>query len=257
MTLRTLESAYPDYRHTFEGNDIRGLDLYTEGGERVGSVDDVLVDDEGRFRYLVIHTSAWMQGKSVLLPIGLSRIDYEARRVYADGLSKRQVEQLPEYQANVPIDRTYETRVRNVYREQPLEASAPLESSMPLEGTAMRTSGTAATRETVAPPRTTEPVRVTEVPGRRETMGTPEPVSTPGVSNTVGTPGTTAAIGTTGVTETAETRPTVVTSETTETMGTASSDAYPYDHDPDMYEVTDRNHQLLKQHQEQLRTYRR
>lgn len=239
MTLRTLESAYPNYRHTFEGNDVKGQDLYTAGGERVGSVEDVLVDDEGRFRYLVIHPSAWMQGKSVLLPIGLSRIDYTARRVYVNGLSRQQVEQLPEYQANVPIDRTYETRVRNVYREQPLEASAPLESSMPLEGAEMKTSSTAEARGTVAPPRTTEPVRTTEVPSPRETIGTTE------------------AIGTTGVTETAETRRTVVTTETTETMGTASSDAYPYDRDPDMYEVTDRNHQLLKQHQDQLRNYRR
>jgi len=198
MTLRTLESAYPNYRHTFEGNDVKGLDLYTEGGERVGSVEDVLVDNDGRFRYLVIHPSAWMQGKSVLLPIGLSRIDYTARRVYADGFSRQQVEQLPEYQANVPIDRTYETRVRNVYREQPLEASTPLESSMPLEGAGegRRTSETAATRRSVDTPKTTE------------------------------------------------------------TMGTASSDAYPYDHDPDLYEVTDRNHQLLKQHQDQLRTTR-
>jgi stress response protein YsnF len=230
MTLRTLESAYPNYRHTFEGNDIKGLDLYTEGGERVGSVEDVLVDDKGRFRYLVIHPSAWRQGKSVLLPIGLSRIDYEVRRVYVDGLRNQQVEQLPEYQANVPIDRTYETRVRNVYREQPLEASAPLESSMPLEGAA-ETTGTA------MPARTTEPVGTPQVSG--------------------GAMGTTEAIGTTGVTETAETRPTVGVTETTETRTTVSSEAYPYDRDPDMYEVTDRNHQLLKQHQDQLRNYRR
>lgn len=38
----------------------------------------------------------WISGKKVLLPIGLSRIDYEARRLYVDGLSCGQVNNLPE-----------------------------------------------------------------------------------------------------------------------------------------------------------------
>jgi stress response protein YsnF len=244
MTLRTLESAYPNYRHTFEGNDIKALDLYTEGGEPLGSVDDVLVDDEGRFRYLVVHATTWSTGKRILLPIGLARIDYDARRVYATGLSKHQVEQLPEYQPNVPVDHNHETQVRNVYRERPLEASVALESSVPLEGpvTGGRTLDPGKTMGTTTPSRTTEP---------RITPGTPSTMEM----------GTTEAIGTTGVTETGETRSTVGVPETdridtTETMATTSSSVYSYDRDPELYELNDRNHQLLKQHQDQLRARR-
>ena len=53
MPLYKLENFDPHYRETFGGDDIKTLDLYTEGGEKIGSIADALVDPEGRFRYLV------------------------------------------------------------------------------------------------------------------------------------------------------------------------------------------------------------
>ncbi|MEA5626500.1 DUF2382 domain-containing protein [Nostoc sp. UHCC 0251] len=116
MPLHKLEHFDPNYRETFGGDDVRALDLYTEGGDKVGSVADVLVDDDGHFRYLVIDTSVDFFGKKILLPIGLSRINYAARRVYVDGLSKQQVEGLVEYKEDVIIDNDYEENVRSVFR---------------------------------------------------------------------------------------------------------------------------------------------
>jgi uncharacterized protein (TIGR02271 family) len=116
MPLHKLEHFDPNYRETFGGDDVRALDLYTEGGDRVGSVADVLVDDDGHFRYLVIDTSVDFFGKKILLPIGLSRINYAARRVYVDGLSKQQVEGLVEYKENMVVDNDYEENVRSVFR---------------------------------------------------------------------------------------------------------------------------------------------
>lgn len=118
MPLYKLEDFDPDYRETFGGEDVKALDLYTEGGDKVGSVADVLVDPEGRFRYLVIDTGFGGLGKKILLPIGLSRIDYNARRVYVDGLSKVQVEGLPQYNDSMTVDYDYEEQVRGVYRPQ-------------------------------------------------------------------------------------------------------------------------------------------
>lgn len=92
------------------------MELYAEGGDRVGSVADVLVDDDGHFRYLVIDTSIDFFGKKILLPIGLSRINYAARSVYVDGLSKQQVEGLVEYKENMVVDNDYEENVRSVFR---------------------------------------------------------------------------------------------------------------------------------------------
>jgi uncharacterized protein (TIGR02271 family) len=99
------------------------LDLYTEGKEKIGSVADALVDPEGRFRYLVINTGIASLGKQILLPIGLSHIDYNQKRVYADGLSKAQVERLPEYKDSITVDYDYEEQVRNVYRPEGREVN--------------------------------------------------------------------------------------------------------------------------------------
>lgn len=123
MPLYKLEDFDPNYRDTFGGDDIKALDLYTEGQEKIGSVDDALVDPEGRFRYLVINTGIASLGKKILLPIGLSHIDYNEKRVYADGLSKAQVERLPEYKDSITVDYDYEEQVRNVYRPEGREVN--------------------------------------------------------------------------------------------------------------------------------------
>ncbi|BAY46499.1 hypothetical protein SAMD00079811_41110 [Scytonema sp. HK-05] len=116
MPLYKLADFDPNYRETFGGDDIRALDLYTEGGVKIGSVADVLVDPDGRFRYLVIDTQYDSSDKRILLPIGLSRIDYNQHRVYVDGLSKEQVQRLPEYRDNITVDYDYEEQVRGAYR---------------------------------------------------------------------------------------------------------------------------------------------
>jgi uncharacterized protein (TIGR02271 family) len=116
MPLYKLEDFDPKYRETFGGEDVKALELYTEGGEKVGAVADALVDPEGRFRYLVIDTGIGTLGKKILLPIGLSRIDYGTRRVYVDGLSRTQVQELPEYKDSMVVDYDYEEQVRGAYR---------------------------------------------------------------------------------------------------------------------------------------------
>jgi uncharacterized protein (TIGR02271 family) len=116
MPLYKLEQFDPNYRQTFGGDDVKGLGLYTEGNVRIGSVDDALVDDNGRFRYLVINTSFDSVSKKILLPIGLARINYPEKTVYVDGLSQQQVEQLPEYTADIVVNEDFEERVRGVYR---------------------------------------------------------------------------------------------------------------------------------------------
>jgi uncharacterized protein (TIGR02271 family) len=118
MPLYKLEDFDPNYRDTFDGDDVKALDLYTEGKEKIGSVADALVDPEGRFRYLVINTGIASLGKQILLPIGLSHIDYTEKRVYVDGLNKSQVEHLPEYKDSITVDYDYEEQVRNVYRPE-------------------------------------------------------------------------------------------------------------------------------------------
>ncbi|MEG4996197.1 DUF2382 domain-containing protein [Microcoleus sp. B4-D4] len=127
MTLQRLEEFYPNYQEEiFAGDDIKGFDVYAgDSDEKVGTVYDALVDESGRFRYLVIDTGIWIFGKKVLLPIGSARFDYGARRVYATGLrSKDQAERLPAYNELEPLDYDREEQVRGVYRNQGTAATA-------------------------------------------------------------------------------------------------------------------------------------
>jgi uncharacterized protein (TIGR02271 family) len=146
MVLHKLKDFDPNYRNTFEDGDIVGMSVYTERtDEKIGSIADILVDDAGHFRYFVVDLGFWIFGKKVLMPVGRSRIDHGADRVYVMGLSKEQAEDLPEYHSDMVTDYDYEERVRGVYRPGaatsasavntsiPLEASAPLESTVPLE----------------------------------------------------------------------------------------------------------------------------
>ncbi|MEB3831639.1 DUF2382 domain-containing protein [Phormidium sp. CCY1219] len=126
MALVKIHDFYPNYREEiFGGTDIKGMDVYAgTTDEKIGTIYDILLDETGRFRYLVIDTGFWIFGKKVLLPIGSARIDYDAGRVYAIGLvDKHQAEQLPEYDELMPIDYEYEERVRNVYRQPRAKAT--------------------------------------------------------------------------------------------------------------------------------------
>lgn len=127
MSLQRIKDFDPDYRQHFDDRDIVGFGFYS-GDEKIGSVDDLLVDEEGRFRYLVVNTGAWIFGKKVLLPIGQARIDYNVRRVFAQGLTRAQVEALPEFTNEGNVDYNYEEQVRGAYRptvaQQGLDRSA-------------------------------------------------------------------------------------------------------------------------------------
>jgi uncharacterized protein (TIGR02271 family) len=153
MALYKLQDFDPNYRETFQDKDIKGLGVYTEGNnEKIGTVAEVLVDEEGHFRYLVVDLGFWIFGKKVLLPIGRSRVDHNTDRVYAIGLTREQAENLPEFDEHLALDYDYEEKVRGVYRRpgsstQPLESSAALESPTPVEAsstvdTSYQTAGT-------------------------------------------------------------------------------------------------------------------
>jgi PRC-barrel domain len=126
MTLFKIKDFEPDYQNHADNQDIKSLDLYL-GNDKIGSIDDVLVDEEGQFRYLVIKVGFWSLvglGKRVLLPIGCARINYGDRRVYAKHLTQEQVEALPELTEEMKVDYDYEEQVRKIYRSASM-ANAP------------------------------------------------------------------------------------------------------------------------------------
>ncbi|MCC0176830.1 DUF2382 domain-containing protein [Waterburya agarophytonicola K14] len=117
MVLAKIADLYPDYKQdVFGGEDIKSFSVYDYQNDKIGSVYDILVDETGRFRYLVIDTGFWIFGKKVLLPIGRASVDYSQERVYAKGLTKEEAENLPEYDDDMTVDYDYEERVRTIYR---------------------------------------------------------------------------------------------------------------------------------------------
>jgi len=152
MALYKFKEFYPDYRQTFGESEIVNLDSYSvySGEDRIGSVDDVLVDDSGRFRYLVVDTGFWIFGKKILLPIGLARFNYNDNRIDVDGLTREQVQNLPDFkEAKMDEYDDYEERTRQTYTplagrrtsqqfiERPLESDQSLDSDLerPVEAT--------------------------------------------------------------------------------------------------------------------------
>lgn len=70
-----------------------------------------------------------------MFPIGRARIDYERDRVYADNLTKAQVEALPEFTNDMTVDYHHEEQVRGVYRASTQSANQPVsvENSVPVD----------------------------------------------------------------------------------------------------------------------------
>jgi uncharacterized protein (TIGR02271 family) len=180
MALIKLKDYYPDHQNASseDYSDIINYDVYAGADDKVGTVADLLVDEaEGRIRYLIVDTGFWIFGKKVLMPIGLAQINHTDNRISVSGLTKEQVENLPNVDDSLEkIDADYEEQVRGVYR--------------PMAG---RSSATTATTASAA--------------------------ATPGK--------------------------------------TFDRNAYSYDHDPELYNMSDRNHQGLRLYEERLITNKR
>lgn len=136
MVLYKLEDFDPNYRDSFGSEDVKNYDVYSDvTDEKIGTVKNIMVDEAGHFRYLVVDTGFWFTGKQVLLPVGRSRIDEGNHRVYTVGLTKEQAEDLPQFSDDLKIDDDYEDRVRGVYRNSATDASVgaspAVEASLP------------------------------------------------------------------------------------------------------------------------------
>lgn len=126
MALLKLADAYPNYKdEIFGGDDIKGYDVYAGNNEKIGSVYDALIDEQGSFRYFVIDTGFWVFGKKVLVPMGKVQIDYDRHRLMVAGMTKEEVERMPEYNDNMAIDYDYEERVRSSYRPTATRTAKP------------------------------------------------------------------------------------------------------------------------------------
>ncbi|MGL5807702.1 MAG: PRC and DUF2382 domain-containing protein [Xenococcaceae cyanobacterium] len=130
MALHKISDFDRDYKDTLGGNDIKGMSVYSRtADEKIGSVDDIIVDDSGKFRYFVLDLGFWIFGKKVLLPVGRATVDDRQDRVYVD-MTKDQAENLQAYNSDMTMDYDYEEGVRNTYRSRPSSTTTSTTAAM-------------------------------------------------------------------------------------------------------------------------------
>jgi hypothetical protein len=73
---------------------LKGYHLSATDGE-IGHVDDVLVDPTWKVAYLVVDTSNWVGGKSVLIaPSAIQKVDAEGKEITVK-LTREQITRSP------------------------------------------------------------------------------------------------------------------------------------------------------------------
>jgi sporulation protein YlmC with PRC-barrel domain len=93
---RSSPSVLPSDRHLMSSDDLNGFHIEATDGE-IGHVDDVLVDEDNwNIRYIVLDTSNWIGGRSVVIsPRVLKGIDQPDRIVHVD-VARDDVRRSPE-----------------------------------------------------------------------------------------------------------------------------------------------------------------
>ncbi|GAB4378682.1 MAG: hypothetical protein Kow00121_31130 [Elainellaceae cyanobacterium] len=116
MALFKIRDFDPNYKENFNGYDIKGLEVYSSlNYEKIGTVDDLLVDQTGSLHYLVVDLGFQGYGKKVFLPMERSQIDPQRNQVYAIDLTKEQAQDLPEFSERLRIDNQHEDQGGDVY----------------------------------------------------------------------------------------------------------------------------------------------
>jgi uncharacterized protein YrrD len=97
---------------------LTGYAIEATDGE-LGHVDDFIVDDETwAIRYLVIDTRNWWPGKKVLVsPRWIEQISWSEEKIVFN-LSRKSIQQAPEYSEFAALTRDYETRLHGHYGRQ-------------------------------------------------------------------------------------------------------------------------------------------
>ena len=97
---------------------MKDLENYAIGATdgKIGQVKDFFFDDEGWvIRYLVVDTGSWLSGRQVLIsPISVHRPNW-AERSLPVAITKEQVKNSPDIDADQPVTRQHETQYLAYY----------------------------------------------------------------------------------------------------------------------------------------------
>ena len=114
-----------DYRFKEVAEDIRGTTLYGVGDEKLGKIDDVILDhSSGNVKYVVVDTGGWLRTATFIVPSDRLRASTEHKGDFASDLTKKQVENFPPYdESDLKSDEQwadYEGRYRSKWETGPV-----------------------------------------------------------------------------------------------------------------------------------------
>jgi hypothetical protein len=97
--------------------DIRGWDVKTASGQKIGAVEELILDAQRKkVRYMVVDLNdneLKLDHRKVLVPIGLAELHQKDDDVLLPNVSANQLQALPEYDKD-HLDANVETRIREV-----------------------------------------------------------------------------------------------------------------------------------------------
>lgn len=108
--------------------DIRGWEVKTADGKKLGKVEELIVDPaERRVRYMEVRVDRKALGidddRHILVPIGAARLKDGGKDVLIDRLPAQGLAGVPAYKRG-PITRDYETSLRNYYGASAVDSQA-------------------------------------------------------------------------------------------------------------------------------------
>ncbi len=105
---------------TMRAKDVLGSKVSLKGGLAIGTVDDIIFDDDGGIDYLVVQN----EGKDVLVPWEAAKFDFGSRAATVD-ITQDQYRTIPtyaptEFPANV-YEPAFQTKIYGYYNLKPRE----------------------------------------------------------------------------------------------------------------------------------------
>lgn len=112
--LQRMKEVESDYKVADDDPDVRGWDVIGMNGERLGEVDELIVDTSAmKVRYLEVDIDNTLLDKDnnhILIPIGSASLDRENKNVMVTTLDSRSVSNYPAYNGEA-ISRDYEHKL--------------------------------------------------------------------------------------------------------------------------------------------------
>ncbi|MGC1306395.1 MAG: DUF2382 domain-containing protein [Phormidesmis sp.] len=129
MALHRISDRYPNYPDVyFDGKDIKGKPVYSAESHNVGTVDDVLIDEENRLQFIVLKRKS---GRRVLVPASRCADSPERDLIYVRSLNRDEIKALPTYDTTHVGEGAV---AQQIHQTVAVEQSASVEQSAILEG---------------------------------------------------------------------------------------------------------------------------